>query len=140
GGAGRERPGRGRAQSALAQVGVVGAGVAVAPGEAAGAAGGRVPAGRLLPLGLGGQPPARPAGVRLGLVEADVLDRFLRRDRLDPAEPAPYPPVPVAEPERRGALAALGPPPPPGLAPPARVVVAAGVDERGVRGVVDRAG
>src|SRR5205085_10116057 len=34
---------------------------------------------RLLPLGLGGQALARPARVRLGLIEGGVLDRLARR-------------------------------------------------------------
>ena len=108
------------------------------PREAPLGRGGRVPRGGLLPLRLGGQPAAGPAGVGVGLEPADVLHRLVVGQRLDAAEPATQPGPALAEPERRRPLAGLAAPPPAGRGPQPLVVVAAGLDERAVGGVGDR--
>ena len=81
-GARRVRADRRRPQVPLAQVGVPGGRLLVAPRVPAGPAGRRVPAGRLLPLRLGRQPLAGPRRVRLRLVEADVHHRLVGADRI----------------------------------------------------------
>ena len=110
----------------------------LAPGEAVLGAGRGVPGGGLLPLGLGGQPAAGPAGVGVGLVPADVLHRLGVGQRLEAAEAAAQPGAALADPERGSALAGLAAPRPALLAPQPLVVVAAGLDEGPVGGVGDR--
>ena len=77
-GALRIAAGRCGPQMALAEVGVLGGGVRVAPRVAPGPAARRVVAGGLLPLRLGGQPPPGPAGVGVRLVPAHVQHRLVR--------------------------------------------------------------
>src|SRR5262249_61106353 len=90
----RVRTGRRGPQVPLSQVGVLGAGILVAPGVAARAPGGLVEPRGLLPLRFGRQASARPAGEGLGLVVADVAYRLLRGD--PPRGPRPGPPPPTA--------------------------------------------
>ncbi len=110
-----------RAEVALAQVGVLDRGGSSPHGMAALAAAARVPAGRLLPLRLGGQAPTRPAGVGVGLVPADVLDRLVERQRLEAwPKRVPHPASgPVRRPELRVAGVLRLSPRPPLRSPPA---------------------
>src|SRR5262249_41032285 len=103
------------------EVGQARAGPVGAPGGAAavGASGG------LLPLGVGGEGAAGPAGVGVGLVPGDAGDGLLR------AVPAGLGPV------GGGADAGAAAPLPAGGLPPVRGVVAAGLDEAGEAGVGD---
>ena len=114
--------------------------VRVAPGVPAGQAGRRIEPGRLLPLGLGRQPPPRPAGVRVGLVPAHVQHGFFRPDRLGHpehrADPLPAVPAPV---QRRGQPRLL-PVGPAVSGPPAGIAVSAVRDELGVRAAGHRCG
>src|SRR5262249_48094703 len=118
-------------------------GVGVPPWVPARATGRRVEPGRLLPLGLGRQPPAGPGRVGPRLVPGHVHHRLGGRPppRHPPhrAPPPPRPPPPA--PPARGA-GTPGPRalPPPRLAPPPRVVVPAVRDELLVRRVGDRRG
>src|SRR6516165_1552107 len=90
-GAGGIRTDGAGAEVALAEVRRPCVGLVVAPRVAALAAGDRIPRCRLLPLGLGGEPLAGPAGVGVGLVPADVLHRLAIRERLVPPEPGARP-------------------------------------------------
>src|SRR5512144_2659341 len=87
-GVGADRRG---AQMPLAEVGVLGCGVRIAPGIAPGAPALRVPAGRLLPLCLAARPLAGPGGIGLGLVEAHVGHRLVLPHGLDDPEPTAQP-------------------------------------------------
>src|SRR4029077_858123 len=96
------RAGRGRGEAAAAEVCMLAPRRLVTPGEAPLAAGGGIPGGRLLPLELGREPPARPAGVGVGLVPAHVLHRLVEGDRLEVAEAVAAPgAVLAAAPELR---------------------------------------
>src|SRR5262249_51205868 len=98
-GARRVRPERRGPRRPVTEVRPAGCRRGGSPREAPGPPGLRVPRARLLPLGFRRQPPARPAGVRLRLVPADVLHRLVHRQRLVAAE-APADPRPaVAAPE-----------------------------------------
>lgn len=117
---------------------MLGAGVGVAPRVARRAVGRRVVPGGLLPLRLRGQPAPGPAGVRVRLVPAHVHDGFVGRHHLGDPEPAPQPLRAVPEPELRCVQGVLADVRPAVRRPPARVVVAAGRDERLVGGVRHR--
>src|SRR5262245_24773813 len=108
-GAARVQADGGGAADGVVEVGLGGRGPVVAPGvaPAVGAA------GRLLPLRVGGQAPAGPAGVGVGLVPADAGDRLVL---AVPAGDAPRARLPDLVP-------AL--PRPAARVPPGRVVVAA---------------
>ncbi len=117
---------------------MLGCRVGVAPRVAHRAVGRRIVTGRLLPLGLGRQPPSGPAGVGVRLVPADVHHRLVEWHGLRDAEPAPQPlaRLPAPEPGRGDGVAADVRP---ALRrPPARVVVAAVLDERQIRAVRHR--
>ena len=114
--------------------------VRVAPRVPAGQAGGGIEPGRLLPLGLGGQPAPGPAGVRVGLIPAHVQHRLVRRDRLLPAEHPAGPLPALAPPVQRRGQPGLLPVLPARPGPPARVVVPAILDELGIGAAGHRGG
>ncbi|CAM5744639.1 hypothetical protein SHIRM173S_09046 [Streptomyces hirsutus] len=114
------------------------AGIGVAPGIARRAVAGRVVPGGLLPLGLGGQSAPGPAGVRVRLVPAHVQHRLVGRHGLGRAEATPQPPPAVPAPEERGGDGVAADVGPALRGPPARLVVAAVLDERLVRRVRHR--
>lgn len=97
-------------------------------------------AGGLLPLALRGQPPPRPAGVRVRLVPADVQHRLVVRHRLGHPEPAAQPLSGLLPPEQRcGQLVFTDHRPALGR-PPTLVPIPAVLDEPEVGAAADRRG
>ncbi len=121
---------RGRLEVALAEVRDAPATARRPTGSGACAPRG-IPRRGLLPLGLGRQPLARPAGVGVGLVPADVLHRLVERAAARGGRSAARPrAAALAPPEPRMLeTAPSGAAPSPSALPEALVVVAAGLDE-----------
>src|SRR5262249_55721368 len=95
--------------------------------------------GRRLPLGFGREAGAPPAGERVRLVPAQMLDGLVERESLAPAVATARPgTVALALPVLRRAAPAPRPPLPAAGGPEPRVVVAAVLDEGAVLAVRDR--
>src|SRR5262249_28409048 len=95
--------------------------------------------GRRLPRGLGREAGAPPAGERVRLVPAQMLDGLVERESLAPAVATARPgTVALALPVLRRARARLLPPLPAAGGPEPRVVVAAVLDEGAVLAGPDR--
>ena len=134
----RRPPGRPRQEpvaAPAAEVGQLRRPVRVAPGPASPPPERGIPGAGLLPLLLGRESGAGPGGVRLCLEVADVLDGLVARDLLDEAEPAARP---VGGPEQRPLQTGRDAVLPAARRPPARLVVASGLDERLPLGVGHR--
>src|SRR5262249_28486124 len=109
----RIRADRGGGEGGLVEIGEVRRGGGVAPGMAAGGSALEVPGRGLLPLRLGGESLAGPAGVRVGLVPADVDHGLIECERTQTAEDELAPALVVHPPPLCGmAGSALGSPSP----------------------------
>src|SRR5262245_59155799 len=130
----------GGGEGGLVEIGEVGRGDGVAPGMAAGGSALQVPCRGLLPLRLGGKPLAGPAGVRVGLVPADVDHRLIECERNQTAEDQLAPAL-VVHPPPLGGIggAALDSPSPRLGCPQLATAIAAVFDEAKELSVADRA-